>query len=230
VRCFVSHKCKTPEGEDYPHHAFIERLRHVFQGLGIEVVRDPFGPGQDVGVRIETVPYDTFLFLSCEETWESPPCRHELADAQRRGVPIFLVRWSGQVPEEHCKRIYVDWAGGNVTDGVLQGLAAEIAVRGRLRQAIDAIARPGVSADEQRGLAAQVYDEKDHTAVAEFLAHLEAAWSGISDATARYWIALAVGETGDSRAGDILRRWRVKETHPLVKHGIREALDDRTDH
>jgi len=226
VLCFVSHKCRTPEGKDHRHHAFIDLLSQVFQDFGMKVIKDPFGPGQDVGVRIETVQYHTFLFLSCEETWKSPPCQHEMKDAQRRGVPLFLIRWDGEVPKEHGNRMYVDCTANNGTnmDSVLQKLAAGIVVRGRLYRMTDAIATPGTAAGEQRQLAMAIYDNKDRTAVAEFLPCLDEVYQRIFDPMARYWIALAVGDTGDSRVKNILQRWLTVETHPLPRDGILEAL------
>ena len=230
IRCFVSHKCRTPEGKDHPHHEFIAHsLGTVFQGFGIQVINDPFRTGDDVRVRIETVEYDAFLFLSCEETWKSKACQHEMKVAKRRRVPIFVVRWSGEIPETHRKRIYVDWTdkSGTDMDQSLSELAEGIAVRGRLHRVIDAISKPDVSAKEQRELAEEVYEEEDLTAVAEFLNHLDKVRDRIFDAEARNWIAMAVAKTGHPRARGVLLRWLTKETHPRVQNSIREALGVR---
>ena len=236
IKCFVSHKCThrvvTPDGkskaEPHSHHMFIELLREVFRHIGIEIIKDPFGIGEEVGAKIRTVEYDTFLFLCCDDTLKSPACRLEREDAEKRQVAMFVVKWDGDVPPEYSKRIYVNWdeRNGNRIDD-LREMAAAIVVRGRLYRAIREIAQPGASAEEQRRLGMSICDESHPTAVAEFLSSLRDTYLRIGDATARFWIVNAIEATRDSRRLDILRSWLTEEQHPLPKTAIEEALSEK---
>ena len=220
VKCFYSHKCGESE------HAFGNVVRRVFCRRGIELLVDPFGVGVEVGSRIETVEFHALLFVSSKESNESPYCQAELKVASSRLVPVFIIRWKDEVPECLRGRIYLDYAEviADLMETKLDELAQAIRLRGALLRDIGRIG-PENPPEVARRAARRIADTTDTTALAEFLDLMERRFSPGIDPVAGYNVVVAVGETRALRAEKTLRAWCDMEIHPLVKEGIREALE-----
>src|ERR1017187_7749456 len=83
--CFLSHKCNVES------HAIGLQLHVALQPMGISLLRDPFNPGEDVLIKIDTLEFNSFVFLHSPESWGSEMCQHELEIAKVRGVPVISV-------------------------------------------------------------------------------------------------------------------------------------------
>ncbi len=127
--CLVSHKCNPRN------HEVCREIGILLRQNDVEPLIDPFGPGDVVDSRIETLDFHTVLFLFCNESLESRACRYELDCAQRRLTPIFVVRLTQDVlPNALSGRIYVNLssAEGLTFEREMKALARAIRERGRL--------------------------------------------------------------------------------------------------
>lgn len=221
VVCFLSHSCGCDNGAQ---HEFGELVRGIFARHGVELLMDPFGIGVDIGIRIQAIGFHALLFLSCRETCESEWCQRELEAAEFREAPIFVIRWSGDVPERFAGKLVLDRLalGPSQLETKLNELAQNVHVRGTIFKRIRLLG-PESPPDVTRHVAQELADEKDHTAVAEFIGLIDKTYTQDLDPTARYHLAEALGKTGTAAADEVLELWQQSETHKLPEEGIREA-------
>lgn len=226
LMCFLSHKCE-PDGEGHPcglaTSAFGNLLREALRSHDVELLIDPFGPGIQVGARIEAAEFHALLFLSCKESKDSAWCQKELEVALRKLVPVFVIRLSDDVPEPLRGRIVLDRSAlpRGEFERDLHKLAGEIRIRAVVYKAITCVGSGNAVAERVADLA------HDHpTAVAEFLDLIDRHCRPEIGPKDHFWLALALGRTRHPNAIGILRRWAQRENlHPLAQDGIREALE-----
>jgi hypothetical protein len=192
----------------------------------VDLLVDPFGPGVDVSARIQALEFQSLLFLFSPESWKSKYCQAELAAARVAWVPVFSIRWSGELPEPLRNRIFVDRAGRADAEIVdkLHGFAQAIRVRGSIRRLIEKLRFPNMP-ETVRDAAQRLADEPDRTALTEFLDCLEQTYSAEMDPIARGSLAFAVGKTGAEKANQILCAWRSPQDHPYPQECISQALE-----
>jgi hypothetical protein len=215
LTCFASHRCEERE------HAFLARMSAACECCGVRLLVDPFEVGHHVQTRMETVAFDSFLFLCTPASWASAACQTELRTASTRHVPVITVRLWGEVPAELRDRVFLDVEGLSDEAGALNTLAAALTRRARLHRRILALDLPGDPATPWA--AAELLVERvDSTLLAESVELLAAFYRPDVHPATRYWLALALGKAGTARAGAILDglAW---ETHPYPLRGIREA-------
>ena len=218
VRCLPSHKC-----DDATHALIEDRLRPAFSRQSVDLIRDPFGEGESVERRIETLDVSAVVFLSTPASCCSEACKKELLDAAERGIPVFVVRLAGKVPAPLRGRIYADvGASGAVEEDALERLAASTAVRGRLYRKLSRLATLRV--EIRRATAQAIADEHDVTALAEFVPHMVAHYGREDDELTRGLTAEALGKAGTPAAVDALRRLLEREGEPLPRLCIETAL------
>jgi hypothetical protein len=187
---------------------------------------DPFGPGVDLCARIQALEYHALLFLFSSESWNSKYCRMELEEAQAASVPVFSIRWSGDLPKSFRNRIFVDRAGRTNAEMMeeLNGLGQAIRVRGSIRSLIEKLRFPNMP-EIMRDAAQRLADEPDATALAEFLDSFETSYVTDMDPIARGSLALAVGKTGTKKAKKMLLDWRSPHDHAYPQACISKALE-----
>lgn len=226
--CFFSHKCDDRNSRTGERHKFATLVGDMFRRHGLELLVDPFSPGVEVGARIRAIDFQALVFLCCPKSLDSEACKEELRIAQQKSVPVFVIRWRGKVPKEHRDRMFLDLprVAGDEREKALGELASQIHPRAVLYREIRALGR-GESPELHREAAQRVADiaNRDPTAMAEFLEMLVRECPPGLDERAHYWLALALGRTGDPDAVNVLRQWGAWENlHPLVQAGIRESL------
>jgi len=217
LKCFLSHKC----GPDT--HLLGLRLRSELQRLGISLLRDPFNPGEDVFIKIETQKFDSFVFLDSAASWESAACQRELEVARVRGVPIISVLLDETTHAELRHRICFDArpSQGGFTDNILRALCAAISAHSEAYGAVHALG-PEYIPEETRKWAQFIFDTVDSALIAEHLQYLAASYTPGTDLIARYWIALAIGKAGSRAAAAVLDGFGW-EDELLPQEGIRQA-------
>jgi hypothetical protein len=220
VPCLFSHKC-NPE-----YHDFAGFVRPIFESDSVVLLVDPFGPGVGVHARIQALEFQALLFLFSPQSWASEYCQAELAAAKASSVPVFAIRWSGELPEALRTRIFVNREGRRYADMAdeLRGLAQAIRVRGSVRRLIEKLRFPN-RPETVRAAAERLADEPDCTALAEFLDCLERVYSCEMDPIARGSLAFAVGKTGTIKGKQMLSAWKSPRDHPYPQECISQALE-----
>jgi hypothetical protein len=210
LTCFASF-----HWDDDPERAFLQRISAACQAEGVRLQFEAFGLGTHVQTRMETLVFDSFVFLFTPASWASLACQTELRTARIRHVPVITVRLRGEVPPELRDRVFLDAWGlcGEAEAAALARLAETVATRARLHRQILSVAREADAAVPWR--AAELL-------AAEAAAHLAELYHPEAHPATRYWLALALGRAGTSEAGAILDRFGW-ETHPFPLLGIREA-------
>lgn len=220
ISCLFSHKCH-PE-----YHDLAQFIRPIFESHSVVLLVDPFGPGVGVHARIQALEFQALLFLYSPESWASEYCQAELAAAQAASLPIFSIRWSGELPEALRSRIFVnreDRRDAEMTDE-LRGLAQAVRVRGSVRLLIEKLRFPN-RPETVRAAAERLADEPDCTALAEFLDCLEQVYRLEMDPVARGSLAFAVGKTGTMKGKQMLSAWKSTRDHPYPQECISQALE-----
>ena len=231
--CLLSHKCNAdvhPRPGDSSLNAFGRRLQSVFDMNGVALVVDPFGPGDDIDVRIQTFVFHAVLFLCTPESLCSRACRQELDTARSRNVPIFtiLLRGASEGLGDLNQRIHIDMSRTSPAhlDGQLGKLAMSVRWRGTVWRHLLMLS-PEAAPEEMRAASLGIADMAiEHPeVVAEFIDDLGARYSRRIDPTARFWMATAIGATGTRRAGELLTQLAGSEDHPYPASGIQQGLD-----
>ena len=220
MSCLLSHKCKCE------YHTFAQFICPIFEVHSVKLLIDPFGPGVDVCARIQALEFQALLFLFSPESWNSWYCQTELAAAQAAWVPVFSIRWSGDLPQSLSNRVFVDHAGHSNADieEELHCLAQAVRIRGSIRKLIERLHFPNTP-EEVRDAAERLADESDCTALTEFLDCLDQTYSKEIDPIARGNLAFAVGKTGTDKAKRMLLAWRSSSDHPYPQKCISQSLD-----
>ncbi len=214
----LSHKCSCES------HQLGQRLASALKPYDIELLIDPFSPGDDIVRSMETFEFDSFIFLLSPASWSSTQCRVELETARRRGVPFFVIHLEGDVPAELRERIY--WKPPEDDEefaAQVHQLAIAICARVSFHRRVRKLSAEN-SPDTTQKAAQEIYDEEDRTLIAEYSRELAKRYELVRDSTTRYWMALALGKAGTPEAAALLRILP-SEDHPLPIEGIRQALE-----
>jgi hypothetical protein len=200
---------------------------------GLDALVDPFGPGIQVGTRIDEVLFESLLFVATPQSVSSPWCRRELDAATRARVPIFCLRTANiALPEELSERIAIDADDppSAVQAERLGLLAISIRQRAAVWGALRVISRMD-SPHEQRLASEWLELDADAGAISEQLEQLKAAWPTVIDEAARLSLVRAVERVRSPQAADLLRRWRSQldrdtrtESSALLVSAIEGAL------
>jgi len=192
-----------------------------------ELIVDPFGPGVEVGARIQSIEFEAFLWLLDRGSLESRWCKKERIAARKRRAPMFVIRQTRiDVPKEFRERIALDRFALGETEfrKKAEELARAVSVRASLYRAINAI-NPSNPPEMQEERAQFVAGHDDLAAIAELLDLLDAAYRSDIDTVARHWLAVAAGGTRTPKAAAMLDKWRPFDDHPFAWEGIREGLE-----
>ena len=184
------------------------------------------GPGVSVGARIQALEFQALLFLFSAESWASKYCQAELAAALASFVPVFAIRWSGNLADVLGSRICVDRGNrrnAEIADEV-RCLAQAIRIRGSIWSLIEMLRFPN-GPETARAAAERLADEPDRTALVEFLDGLEQVYSCELDPIARGSLAFAVGKTGTIKGKQMLSAWKSPHDHPYPQECISQALE-----
>lgn len=217
LNCFVSHKC------DPYHHTVIAQLRAALQRVNVGIFQDPFDFGHDISIRIQTIKFDSFVFLYSPESWASPVCQHELAIARERLVPILTIKLSGTVPDQLKDRLYKTISPEGLLDLELQELANVISVRAELFRTIEQLKLPAYC-DNAAAAAKALFDNYDSALIAESVEHIASLYEPRSDPRTRFWLALVIGKAGTRGARKRLEGF-CWEDHPYPREGVRQAIE-----
>ena len=217
LTCFASF-----HWDDDPQRAFLKRVSAACEGHGVTLQFEAFDLGLHVPTRMETIVFDSFVFLCTPAAWASPGCQAELRTARTRHVPVITVRLRGDVPAELMDRVFLDAEDlrGPEEASALDALAATVATRARLHRRIGAL--DADDSNEQWRRAERLFEEVDRTLLAESAQHLALFYRPDVPPATRYWLALALGKAGTAETGAILDRF-TWETHPYPLRGIRHA-------
>jgi methylmalonyl-CoA mutase cobalamin-binding subunit len=212
----LTHKCGLAT------HELGNRLRTVLEDHGIRLQIDPFRPGDDIAVRIQTLELDSVIFLMSTESLGSRPCRRELAAARAQGFPVFTIHLSGSVPHRFTHRLYQTLP---VDDTSFQKQTSRLAeaIHARVRVARNLRALAAQWPEEARSTARLVAEGADETSLGELVPLLAHQFSQVSDPMVQRWLAVALGRAGTPAAGRLLIRLGLRD-HPLAQHGIVDAL------
>jgi hypothetical protein len=220
IICLLSHKCGPVT------HELGGKIRDVLRGFDIDLLIDPFRPGDDIETRMRTFDIDAFVFLASAGSLASDPCRFEFETARRRSVPLFVAHLEGELPEPLRQRNH--WKPPSPEDPAFAakvgGLAS--AIRSRVEFARDAaLLRTNNLPQDAQDAARRIALKADRTAIAEFVPLLTQRYLEVEDdPTVRYWIALALGKAGTAEAAEALKQLP-PEDHPYALEGIRQALE-----
>jgi hypothetical protein len=217
--CFLSHKCNVES------HAIGLKLHEAVQPMGISLLRDPFNPGEDVLIKIDTLEFNSFVFLHSSESWGSEMCQHELEIAKIRGVPVIAVLVDETRCDELRSRIWIDASpnNGGLSDAKLESLCLAIQAHAQAYRAAHTLG-PDNAPEEALESAKCLVDEVDAALIGEHLQHIAASYRRDTDIQTRHWIALAVGKVGSRVASAVLDGFEW-EDQPLPREGIRQARD-----
>lgn len=232
ILCFVSHKCEGAPCMWKSSSPVGDCLRTIFAAKNVRLLIDPFAAGENLTTRIETVSFDTLLFLHCRESWESPWCQKELAVARERHVPVFVIRLRDEIPSTlRDERLVVNIESLSVAEmqHKLCPLAEKVRHRGRVRRQILNVFDGSNTAADQRRLAEEIEDEEDVAAIAEFIEMIDRHYTLAVDPAARAALARTVGRSNSAGVLSTLKRWRRMEDHPYPKDAISDALEALSD-
>lgn len=217
INCLFSHKC------DCEAHEIGFAVQEVFRRFSIDLKIDPFNPGDDTLVRMQTFDIEALIFLCSPESLASMPCRLELKTARRARLPISVVHLRGGVPSSLRQSSYWNMAALGSPSFLcgIENFAKAIRKRVAFKRQLRAL-YPTNAFHELIEIARAIALETDRTLVAESACELAVKYCGMSDPNTKYWIALALGRADTIRAGRLLDRLP-KYDHPLALEGISEA-------
>jgi hypothetical protein len=218
LTCFASY-----HWDDDPRRALLARMSAACERAGVRLQFEAFEVGLHIARRMETIEFDSFVFLCTPASWASAACQAELRTARNRHVPVVTVRLRGEVPSELRERVFLDLEGvsGRAKAALLRELAGTMARRAWLHRrllALDAPADPAVPWKEAK----QLVEEVDSAFLAESAGQLETHYRPDVHPSIRYWLALGLGKAGTAEAASILDRFGW-ETEPFPLLGIQEA-------
>src|ERR1035441_5591537 len=219
ITCLFTHKCSDRA------HTIGSILKNALADAGIDVLIDPFRLGDDIETRMDSFEFDALLFLSEPESIASGPCQRELRTAKRRSVPVFVGAVGGGRPDGAERRLY--WrlppADSPEFSNGIKELGEAICRRVRLTRDLRLLHGDRPS-DETQAAAQRIAVDTDRSLVADVVSELVRRYRQLEDPTTRYWIALALGSAGTSKAVKLLNKLP-REDHPYVLEGIRQARD-----
>jgi hypothetical protein len=219
MNCLFCHKCTTEN------HAFGLQLKGILERCGVELLIDPFRPGDETDTRMDSFEFDSVLFLWSPESAASEACQRELRTARRRSSPLFVAVDSEAPTRTFKKRIL--WVRPPDNSSEFAGSVADLgkAIRYRVGFSKDLRRLQGGMPPDESGEAAQrIALDFDRTILAENVSMLAKRYFQTIDYTTRYWIAIALGAAGTAKASRMLTKLPSQD-HPLVQEGIRQALE-----
>lgn len=223
LQCFMSHKCDFGDS-----HNFGEMLSPIFAEVGLELMIDPFGPGENIGAKIRSIKHCALLFLACRSSWQSPYCREELQNSKIRRIPIFTVAFERDFKiEELDQRIWLDVSRIQEPriPHELKQFASEIFNRAQVYYLIKKIQDQSNGAFALLQTAAQsLVDFPDTTTIKEFTTYICEVYCQIAHPSIRRSMLLTLEKSADKSAEQYLQTWNKSCGHPLEKKGIRDAL------
>jgi hypothetical protein len=219
IVCLFTHKCTVDS------HEIGARLKTQLRREGIELSIDPFEPGHHTTTRIDTLPFDSVLFLWSPEGETSFFCRREIQTAERRLAPLF-VAVDSEVPMRSFQRRIL-WVRPRDNSPDFARRVAELAGAIRYRVTFNRELRRldhSVPVEESRDAAERIAMNFDRTILAENVAALGRLYLQMNDYTGQYWIAIALGSAGTEEAARVLNNLPEPD-HTLVLEGLREARE-----
>jgi hypothetical protein len=220
LTCLFSHKCEAPMA-----HGLGVRVQGLFRQPGIDLLIDPFRVGDQTKTRAQTIDFDSLLFLACPLSLESEYCQLELNAARQRSVPVFSILLDHAVPEILKTTIY--WRPSLSDTARFIEEVAQLAVAIRTRAGLARNLRllgPETPPDVSRESAEAIACRTDRTLVAEAAGELANRYLRVTDPTARFWIAQALGHAGTPEAARLLSSLPRRD-HPYALEGIRQAIE-----
>jgi hypothetical protein len=198
-------------------------IQERFLGHRIALQIDPFNVGDNVFVRMQTFRIEALIFLLSPESITSSPCQAELKSARRQRLPICTIHMLGPVPIQMKKFTYwkipplvsQDFVDG--IDNLATAIRSRVLFRGQLRMLF-----PDNTFHELIDVAQGIALKAERTLLAESACELAMKYCKITDPSARYWIALALGKADTPRAARLLGKLP-SEDHPFALEGIRQA-------
>jgi hypothetical protein len=192
----------------------------------INLLVDPFTPGEELFARIDTLEIETLLFLADEGSLNSRVCSYEWQSAASRGLPVVvLTRGNVEIPEALKTRLYlsveslqedVEAEVGHVASGI----HARTAVLRTLRSLST------LTFHEQVARSKFLWADTDTVVLAEFVDRICDCYNRLSDPTTRGWLARALGRAATvSAARALLALYIRNEDHPLAIDAVRESLE-----
>jgi TIR domain len=217
VRCFLSHKCNDES------HALAQQLKTALNAVGLELLFDPFETGHEIRIRIQTVTFQSFIFLFEPDSWASSMCQEELQVSRERFVPVLTIRLRGAVPDDLKTRLYLDVSrlSGPALADALTELATTVNSRGTLYNTIEAL-NPRNHPNDTLIAAQSLSDDTDPTLIAESLQRIASFYRPETSPSTRFWLALTIGKAGTREASDVLEQF-TWEDHAYPQEGIRQA-------
>ena len=217
IPCLFTHHCGDPRA-----HEIGGKLKKALAVGGIDLVSDPFRPGDQILARTQTLDLEALLFLLSVGSWDSPYCQEELRLAGRRRLPTFFLRLTGGIPRECRRRLVLDLADVMVDPG-RKVLAESIVKRVMFRRLLQKVVDP-LLPDDAVAYAQELWEDTDATLIAEAVQELEEICSSSPSPSLRYWIIEALGKAGTPSAYQALLRLSHREEHPLPADAIRELI------
>jgi len=219
IKLLLTHKCSLSV------HQLGRRLGDALKDHGIQLLIDPFRVGDDVETRMLTFDFDALIFFCSPESIASEPCQLELRSARRQRTPMFVALLEGSVPPQLKVRLY--WNPAAIDDAAFAAEASRLATAIRNRVTFSRELRllhPENFPQETLETARKIATESDRTLVAEYAGELAKRYLAVTDASTRFWIALALGKAGTKHAAQLLDRLP-KTDHPYALEGVKQALE-----
>src|SRR5258708_1411900 len=105
IPILFSHSCRTERS-----HALHAELSPYFREMGMDLLRDPFKPGEDVMVAMKRLQIHGVVIHITPESVDSAAVRTELDTARRMGAPIMNLKDGALIPEDLRNRISVSFS------------------------------------------------------------------------------------------------------------------------
>jgi len=97
--CLFSHKCSAEN------HVYGHLLGRALKPCDVELLIDPFRPGDRTDTRMDSFEFDSLLLLWSPESQASAAVQRELRTALRRSAPLFVAVDPGSPIRSFRKRI-----------------------------------------------------------------------------------------------------------------------------
>lgn len=217
IKCLFSYKFGA---ENY---RIAERLQIVLHSFAINLEVDIFPPGVDCNTHMQSLGVEAVIFLCSPESVSSASVQVELSAAQRQGIPVLVIRQSGEVPAHLRGRSYWDLPQLDSPEfhSGAEELAAAIQLRVSFHRTVNLL-KPDNSFHETIEAARAIATDFEPTLLAEYACELANRYSRLSDPTTRFWIALSLGKAKTPQAAKLLDKLPLPG-HPLESEGIRQA-------
>lgn len=219
INCLLSHKCNAED------HEMGRALQAALAPFEIRLEIDPFNPGQDVLMRMQTFEIESVLFFATVQSIASIFCQQELKAALRQGLPIFTAYMNGNLTAWLKKRSVWFVPLRNAPDFMTGAQTLATAIRERVdfhRQV--RLLYPENYYFETMDIARNIAMTGERTLVAEYACELARRYRYLTDPSTLFWIAVAIGRANTLQAAKLLDHLPRRD-HPLILEGIRQAKE-----